>query len=115
MRSQNGKYLPLNVGFPGSSVGRESTCNARDSSLIPGMGRDRLPTAVGSPSGSAGRESSCSAGDLGLIPGLGRCPGEGKGYPFQYSGLENSPRDCIVHVVTKSQTRLSDFHFHLNV
>ena len=38
-------------------------------------------------------------------------PGEGKGYPFQYSGLENS-MDCIVHGVAKSQTQLSDFHFH---
>ena len=50
-------------------------------------------------------------GDLGLIPGLGRSPGEGKGYPLQYSGLENS-MDCIVHGVTKSQTQLSKFHFH---
>ena len=48
-------------------------------------------------------------GDLGLIPGLGRSPGEGKGYPLQYSGLENS-MDLIVHRVTMSQTRLSDFH-----
>ena len=45
-----------------------------------------------------------------MIPGLGRSPGEGKGYPLQYSGLENS-MDCIVHGVTKSQTGLSDFHF----
>ena len=44
----------------------------------------------GFPGGSAGKESACNAGDLGSIPGLGRCPGEGKGYPFQYSGLENS-------------------------
>ena len=50
-------------------------------------------------------------GDLGSTPGLGRSPGEGKGYPLQYSGLENS-MDCIVHGVVKSQTRLSDFHFH---
>ena len=50
-------------------------------------------------------------GDLSLIPGLGRPPGEGKDYPLQYSGLENS-MDCIVHGVTKSWTRLSDFHFH---
>ena len=50
-------------------------------------------------------------GDLGSIPGLGRSPGEGKGYPLHYSGLENS-MDCIVHWVTKSQTQLSDFHFH---
>ena len=47
-------------------------------------------------------------GDLGSIPGLGRSPGEGKGYPLQYSGLDNS-MDCIVHGVTKSQTQLSDF------
>ena len=40
--------------------------------------------------GSAGKKSACDAGDLGSIPGLGRSPGEGKGYPLQYSGLENS-------------------------
>ena len=39
---------------------------------------------------SAGKESASNAEDLGLIPGLGRSPGEGKGYPLQYSGLENS-------------------------
>ena len=44
----------------------------------------------GFPCGSAGKESSCNVGDLGLIPGLGRYPGERKGWPFQYSGLENS-------------------------
>ena len=44
--------------------------------------------------GSAGKDSTCNAGDLDLIPGLGRCPGEGKGYPIQYSGLENST-ECI--------------------
>ena len=44
----------------------------------------------GFPCGSAGRESACSAGDLGSIAGLGRSPGEGKGSPLQYSGLENS-------------------------
>ena len=49
-------------------------------------------------------------GDLGSIPRLGRYPGEGKGYTLQYSGLENS-MDCIVHGVTKSQARLSNFHF----
>jgi len=46
------------------------------------------------PCGSAGKESGCNAGDLDLILGLGRSPGEGKGYPLQYSGLENS-MDCI--------------------
>ena len=44
----------------------------------------------GFPCGSVGKESTCSVGDLGSIPGLGRSPGEGKGYPLQYSGLENS-------------------------
>ena len=53
--------------------------------------------------GSVGKESAYNAGDLGSVPGLGRSPGEGKGYPLQYSGLENS-MDCIVHGVTKSQT-----------
>ena len=68
----------------------------------------------GLPRGSAGKESSCSAGDLGSIPGLGRSPGEGKGYPLQYSGLENS-MDCIDHGVTKCWTQLSDFHFHFSL
>ena len=76
--------------------------------------RDRLltPVFLGFPGGSAGKESACNAGDLGLIPGLGRSPGEGKGYPLQYSGLENS-MDCIVHGITKSQTQLSNFHFFI--
>ena len=64
---------------------------------------------MGFPCGSAGKESACNAGDLDLIPGLGRFPGEGKDYPLQYSGLENS-MDYRVHGVAKSQTQLSDFH-----
>ena len=60
--------------------------------------------------GSAGKESACNAGDLGSIPELGRSPGEGKGYPLQYSGLENSI-GCTIHGVTKSQTWLSNIHF----
>ena len=67
---------------------------------------------MGFPSGSAGKESTCNAGDLDLIPGLGRSPGEGKGYPLQYSGLENS-MDCIIHGITKSRTQLSNCHFHI--
>ena len=63
--------------------------------------------------GSAGKESACNVRDLGSIPGLGRSPGEEKGYPLQYSGLENSV-DCTVHRVAKSWTRLSDFHSHLH-
>ena len=53
-----------------------------------------------------GKESACNAGDPGLIPGLGRSPEEEKGYPLQYSGLENS-MDCTVLGVKKSQTQLS--------
>ena len=56
---------------------------------------------VGFSGGLAGKESACNAGDLGLIPGLGRYPGEGKGYPLQYSGLQNFI-DYIVHGVSKS-------------
>ena len=64
--------------------------------------KDKLPTPVylGFPSGSAGKESACNAGDLGSIPGLGRSPEERKGYPLQYSSLENSV-DCIAHGAPK--------------
>ena len=64
---------------------------------------------MGFPCGSAGKESTCN--DLDLIPGLGRFPGEGKGYPLQYSGLESS-MDCIVHGVAKNRTPLGNIHFH---
>ena len=57
----------------------------------------------GFPCGSTGKESAYNVGDLGSIPGLGRSPGEGKGHPLQYSGLENS-MDYTVHGVTMSQT-----------
>ena len=62
-----------------------------------------LPTLVflGFPGGSASKESALNAGDLGSIPGLGRSPGEGNGYPLQYSGLENS-MDYIIHAVAES-------------
>ena len=56
----------------------------------------------GFPCGSAGKESACSVGDLGSISGLGSSPGEGKGCPLQYSGLENS-MDYTVHGVAKSR------------
>ena len=75
--------------------------------------RARLPTPVflGFPGGSAGRESASNAGDLGVIPGVGRSPGEAKGYPLQYPGLENR-MDSTVHRVAKSGTRLRHFHCH---
>ena len=90
------RYSHHNIGFPHGSVGKESTyCRRpRFNSWVRKIWwrMDGLPTPVllGFPCGSAGKESACNAGDLGLIPGLGRSPGEGKGYPLQYSGLENS-------------------------
>ena len=74
--------------------------------------RDRLPIPVflSFPCASAGKESACSVGGLGSNPGLGRPPGEEKGYPLQYSGLEN-PMDFIFHGDAKDRTQLSDFHF----
>ena len=62
-----------------------------------------IKAKLGFPDGSAGEESACNVGDMGSVPGLGRSPGEGKGYPLQYSGLENS-MDCIVHGVTELDT-----------
>ena len=81
--------------------------------MISGLGRDRLRTPVflGFPCGSAGKEFACNVGDLGSIPGLGRSHGERKGYPLQYSGLENS-KDCIVHGVAKSQEQQNNFRLH---
>ena len=58
--------------------------------------------------GSDGKKFACSSADLASIPGLGRSPGEGNGYPLQYSGLENSMDRvawwATVHRVAKSQT-----------
>ena len=66
---------------------------------------------MGFPGGSAGKETTFNVGDLSLIPELEKAPGEGRGYPLQYSGLENYI-GCVVHGVAKSWTRPSDFHFH---
>ena len=67
-----------------------------------------MKLSVGFPGVSDGKESSCNAGDLGSMPGLRRYPGEGKGYPLQYSDLENSKDrgawQATVHGVTKSWT-----------
>ena len=97
------------MGFPDSSVGKESACSAGDPGSIPGLGR------------SAGKgmdyplqyrwaslvaqlvKNPPNVGGLGSIPGLGISPGEGNSYPLQYSGLENA-MDCKVHGVAKSQT-----------
>ena len=109
----------LQKGFPESSVGKESTCNAGDLSLIPGSGRSS-GEGIGYPLqyswaflvAQLVKNPTCNAGELGLITGLGRSLGERKGYPLQYSGPDNS-MDCMVHGVTKSWTQLNDFHFTL--
>ena len=69
-------------------------------------------SGMGFPGGSDIKESACNAGDLGSIPGSRRSPGEGNGYPLQYSCLENS-RDieawqATVHGAAESRTQLSD-------
>ena len=76
------------------------------------MGKEGRIEHMGLPCSSAGEESTCNVGDMGSIPELGRSPGEGKGHPLQYSGLENSI-NCVVHGVTKSWTRLSNFQEHI--
>ena len=57
---------------------------------------------------SVGEESACNSGDPGSIPESGRSAGEGRGYPLQYTGLENSMENSIVHGVAKSWTWLSN-------
>ena len=72
-----------------------------------------LLSCLGFLCGSVGKKSPCNAGDPGSIPGLGKSPGKGKGYPLQYSGLENS-MDSKVHEVAESDTteRLAHEHEH---
>ena len=84
------------LGFPGSSAGKESTCNAGDPQFDSCVGkipwrRDRLPTPIflGFPGGSDSKESACNVAHLGSIPESGRSPGGGHGNPLQYSCLEN--------------------------
>ena len=85
------------LGFPGSSAGKESACNAGDPGLIPGSGR--FPgEGIGYPRqyswaslvAQKVNNVTCNMGDLSSIPGLRRYPGEGNGYPLHYSSLENS-------------------------
>ena len=109
------RICPHTLGFPGGSAGKESACNVGDpwfnswARKFPWR-RGRLPNPVflGFPCGSAGTESTRNVGDLSSIPGLGGSPGGGKGYPLQYSFLEN-PMDrgawrATVHRVTESDT-----------
>ena len=101
---------PMDCSLPGSSV--HGIFQARV--LEWGAIFRYILVTKGFPQSSVGKESACNAGDPGLIPGLGRSAGEGKGYPLQYSGLENS-MDSIVHRVAKSQTQLSDLHFNYSL
>ena len=101
---------PLSKGFSRQEYWSGLPCSPSGDLFDPGIKFASPISSAGFPCGSAGKESACNVGDLGSIPGLGRSPGEGKGYPLQYSGLENS-LDRIVHEITKSQTLLSDFHF----
>ena len=107
------RFRSFDCFFPDRSLGKESTCNARDPSLIPEsvwfLGQEKgeatHSSILGLSCGSAGKESSCNVGDTSSIPGLGRFPGERKVYPLQYSSLENST-DSVVHGFAKSRTRL---------
>ena len=76
----------MEKGFPDSSVGKESACNAGDPGLISGSGRS-AGEGIDYPLQcfwTVGKESTCNVGDLGSILRLGRYPGEGKGYPLQF-------------------------------
>ena len=107
----------IHFGFPHSSVGKESACNAEDPSSIPGLGRSPgegigyLPTPVllGFHGGSAGKESACNVGDLGLIRGLGRVPWRRERLPSPVFCSGELHTDCGA---AKSRTQLSDLHFH---
>ena len=80
------------------------------------LSRSVISVNVGLPGSSDVKESACEARDSGSIPRLGRFPRVGNGNPLQYSCLEDSMDSgawrATVHGVTKSRTRLSDFHFH---
>ena len=101
-------------GLPDSSVGKESTCNAGDPGLNPGSGRsagERIgyPLQYSRASLVAQLVKNPYAGDLGSIPGLGRSPWTRKQLPRPVFW----PQDYTVHGVSKSWTRLRDFHFSL--
>ena len=114
---------PVFLGFPGGSTAKESACNAGDPGSIPELGRStregngyRLqygqPFQYSWASLVAQLVKNLPAMRETWVQSLAfrRSPGEGKGYPLQYSGPENS-MDCIVHGVAKSQIQLSNCHF----
>ena len=102
MTQKQGIKKKKKKGFPGSSAGKDSSCNVGDASSIPGSGRSSgegigypLQYSWASVVAQLVKESACNVGVLCSIPGLGRSPGKGKGYPLQCFDLENS-MDCIV-------------------
>ena len=98
-------FFMVQLSYPYMTTGKTSTTRTFVSKVISLLLNMLSRFVMGFPDGSAGKESACNVGDLGLTPGLGRSPGERKGYPLQYSGLENS-MDCMVHEVSKSWTQL---------
>ena len=97
------KTLPAKQETPVRSLGWEDP-----------LRRDRLPTPVflGFPCGLAGKESACNAGYLGSVLGLWRFPDKGKGYPLQYSGLENSKESDMTESL--SLTSIYFFFFFIS-
>ena len=96
------------LGFPDSSVRKESTCNVRDTSLIPGSGRSAgegisYPLQFSWASLVAQLVKNLPVIQETWEPWVGKILGEGRGYPLQYSGLENS-MDYTVHGIIKSWT-----------
>ena len=71
------------------------------------MPRNEIVGSYDFPDSSVGKESACNTGDLGSVPGLGRSPGEGKGYPLQYSGLENFMDNIVQGVYMTEKFSLS--------
>ena len=119
---------PICLGFPGSSVGKESACNAGDPCWIPGSGRfpwrrarPPIPVFLDFPCGSAGEESTCNAGDLVSIPGLERSPGEGKSLPvpifwpeeFHRLYMGNDELNSMAQVIYKMKRDSSHYPFLL--
>ena len=114
------------LGFPGSSAGKESTCNSGDPSSIPQSGRSPreeigLPTPVflAFPGGSGSKESTCNAGDLGSVPGLGRSPEGRHGNPSSIFAwripMERGAWRAAAHEVAKVRHDWVTKHARLNI
>ena len=94
MRARGIKLFMFPIYAGDEGINMESGLRPFTDNFFKGYG---TPVFLGFLYSSAGKESACNSGGLGLIPELGRSPGEGKGYPLQYSGLENfmdSPWSC---------------------